>query len=708
MKTLSHPRNLLLSILTVVGAIVSAHAAEDIVIADFEGSGYGEWKAEGEAFGSGPAAGSLGGQMHVSGFEGKGLVNSFHEGDGTIGTLTSPPFRIERPFLNFLIGGGGHVGETCVNLLVEGSVPRTATGPNTEAGGSEALDWTSWDVADLLGKEAVVQIVDAHKGGWGHINFDHLFQSDARREAVPASFTFTAEKRYLHLPVRNGAPKRRLKLLADARVMREMDVEFALDGDPSFLAALDLGKWKGQILTLEAGKLATGDTAPGELIQSDELPHSSGIYKEKLRPLFHFTSKIGWLNDPNGLVYHEGEWHLYYQHNPYGWNWGNMHWGHAVSKDLFHWHELGDAIFPWSDCVGAAFSGSAVIDHANTSGFGKEGKPPLVAALTDTGAGESIAYSNDNGRTLTLFEGNPVVTHKGRDPKVIWHAPSKHWVMALYDEFEDKRWITFHNSADLKNWEFQSRIEGYYECPDLFELSVDGDAANTRWVLYGADGHYALGKFDGKTFIPEDEDKHQVWWGNFYAAQSYDNAPDGRRVQIGWGRGITFPGMPFNQQMVVPVDLGLRDTPLGVRMFAWPVTELESLRGDKIGMDTEVLDATPRTIRIESPAFELMVEATLGPTGHLTACVRGVDVTCDAVAKTLTCGDKKATLATVEGKLSLRILVDSASIEIFANQGAVAISHGVLLGSASPALALTGEGATEVQVTAYPLKSVWE
>jgi fructan beta-fructosidase len=705
MKTSFDPRNLILALLVVT---IPLQAAEDIIIADFEGATYGDWKVEGEAFGSGPAAGSLGGQMHVSGFEGKGLVNSFHEGDGTTGVLTSPPFKVERPFLSFLIGGGGHAGETCVNLLVDGKTVRTAAGPNTDSGGSEALEWASWDVADLAGKEAMVQIVDAHKGGWGHINFDYLLQGEARREAVPVTFNFTAEKRYLHLPVRNGAPKRRLKLFSAGKAVRELDIEFAPDGESSFLTALDLAPWKGSTLTLDAGKVAPGGTAPDELVQSDELPNSAGLYKEKSRPLFHFTSKIGWLNDPNGLVYHEGEWHLYYQHNPYGWNWGNMHWGHAVSKDLFHWEEIGDAIYPWSDCVGAAFSGSAVIDHANTSGFGKDGKPPLVVALTDTGAGESIAYSNDHGRTLTLFEGNPVVKHKGRDPKVIWHAPSKHWVMALYDEFEDKHWMTFQTSTDLRSWEFQSRIEGYFECPDIFELSVDGNSANTRWVIYAADGQYATGRFDGKVFTPEHEGKHRVWWGNFYAAQTYDNAPDGRRVQIGWGQGITFPGMPFNQQMVVPVDLSLRNTAHGVRLFAEPVAELDSLRGAKIGMDTEALDGTPRTIDIESPAFDMTIESSLNGTGRLIARVRGADVIYDATAKTLTCGDKKAPLENVGGQLSLRILVDMGSIEIFANDGTVALSHGVQWGTASRALELTGEGATDIHVTAYPLKSVWE
>ncbi len=705
MKSHRSPHPLLVFTLA---ALTSASGADDLLIADFESETYADWKVEGEAFGLGPARGTLPGQMEVTGFEGKGLVNSFHQGDDTTGTLTSPPFAIQRPFINFLIGGGGYTHETGLDLLIDGKSVRSSTGPNTEPGGSEALDWASWEVAEFAGKEAVIRIVDARKGSWGHVNVDQITQGDTRRESLPATHTFTAAKRYLHLPVKTGAPAIRLKLLREGESVRELDIELCLDGKPSFLAALDLAPWQGESLTLHAGKVRDAGEALANLAQADELPNADGIYREALRPLFHFTSKIGWLNDPNGLVYQNGEWHLFYQHNPYGWNWGNMHWGHAVSKDLVHWQELGDAIYPWSDCVGAAFSGSAVIDHDNTSGFGKDGKVPLVAALTDTGAGEIIAFSNDKGRTLTMFENNPVVKHQGRDPKLIWYAPGGHWVMAVYNEFEGKQWIAFHTSPDLKAWEFQSRIEGYFECADLFELPVDGNSGETSWVLYAADGKYALGDFDGKKFTPAHEGKHQVWWGNFYAAQSYDNAPGGRRVQIGWGRDITFPGMPFNQQMVVPVELSLRKTAGAVRMFAEPVAELAALRGPKIERETPSLGTTPLRVDLESDAFEILVEGTVPAGARLTARVRGVEVTYDRTAKTLACGDKKAPLDAAGGKLALRILVDRGSLEVFANAGTVAISHGVHFQPDERTLEVAGEGVTGVTLTAFPLASVWQ
>src|SRR5947208_10147472 len=194
----------------------AAVAAErpDVLIADFEGEDFGDWKTTGEAFGKGPARGTLSNQMPVTGFLGRGLANSYHGGDDSTGTLTSPPFTVERRHINFLIGGGKHPGETCINLLLDGKVVRTATGPNDRPGGSEQLDWHTWDVAELAGKSAVIEIVDKHTGGWGHINIDHIVQSDQKLQAAPARREFLIGSRFLNLPVKTGAPKRRMRFEA--------------------------------------------------------------------------------------------------------------------------------------------------------------------------------------------------------------------------------------------------------------------------------------------------------------------------------------------------------------------------------------------------------------------------------------------------------------------------------------------------------------
>ena len=664
--------------------VVPALAAEpDLVIADFEGDSYGEWVVTGEAFGPGPARGTLPNQMAVEGFEGKGLVNSFFKGDGSTGTLTSPAFTIEQKFINFLIGGGMHEGKTCLHLLVEDKIVRTATGSNDKPGGTERLDWHAWDVSDLAGKRAKLQIVDAATGGWGHINVDQILQSGKKRGTQLARRELLVETNYLHLPVKNGAAKRRVKFVIDGQAVREFEIELAEKplaekGSSDFTVFSDVRAFRGKMLTIET-HLPSESQALAAITPSNELPPTAN--SESQRPRFHFTSKRGWLNDPNGLLYANGEWHLYYQHNPFGWNWGNMHWGHAVSKDLLHWAELPTAIYPkqWGDW---AFSGSGVVDARNTSGFKTGSDDVLVAAYTSTGRGECIVFSNDRGRTWTEFDGNPVVKHSGRDPKLIWHEPTSRWVMAVYDEPpKGERNIAFHSSPNLREWTFTSRIEGFYECPDLFPVAVDGDKAQQKWVLYGADGKYLIGDFDGKSFTKQG-DKRQVWFGNFYAAQTFDNAPEGRRVQIGWGNGVTFPGQPFNQQMTIPVELTLRTTAHGVRMFAWPVKEVETqsrkqafatlLSVDHLtlpnGRETSFTDPLPHNL------LDVTVEIEPKQAEKVTLTLCGAPIVFDAKAGTLTCRQVSAPITLSEGRLKLRVISDNGSLELFVNGGEAALS----------------------------------
>ncbi|MEK6258820.1 MAG: glycoside hydrolase family 32 protein [Planctomycetota bacterium] len=671
-----------LSLLLAPAAAFGAEA--DVIVADFEGDSYGEWVATGEAFGPGPAKGTLSGQMHVEGYEGQRLVNSFFKGDATTGTLTSPEFTLQRKFVCFLIGGGQHEGKTCINLLVAGKVARTATGTNDKPGGSERLDWHSWDVSDLAGKKVRLQIVDAATGGWGHVNVDHILQSDTRRGSQLARRELVVATNYLQLPVKTGAAKRRVKFLIDGRTVREFEIELA-EKDADFQALADVRPFKGKALTIEA-LLPSDSNALNAVTPSDEQPLSSDA--DQNRPGLHFTSRRGWLNDPNGLVQHAGEWHLFYQHNPYGWSWGNMHWGHAVSKDLLHWTELPTALYPqqWGDW---AFSGSAVVDARNTSGFKTGSDDVLVAAYTSTGRGECIVFSNDRGRTWTEFDKNPVVKHNGRDPKLVWHAASSRWVMAVYDEQPDaptaeaKQGISFFTSPDLKEWTFASRIDGFYECPDLFPLAIDGDKANQKWVLYAADGKYVLGDFDGKTFTKE-SGKHQVWFGNFYAAQTFDNAPNGRRVQIGWGQGIEFKNRPFNQQMTIPVELTLRPTSRGVRLFAWPVKEVEAAsqgRAHATILSIDRLKLVPGrevtvTVGGTLDQFDLTLELEVGTAEKITLTVCGTPIVYDAKQKKLACRHVTAPVSTCQGRVSLRVIGDRGSLEIFVNKGEAALSIG--------------------------------
>ncbi len=693
--------------LTSLVAILGPADPPPILIADFESADYGDWTVTGTAFGDGPARGTLPDQMDVSGYLGDGLVNSYRGGDDAMGTLTSPTFRIERPYLNMLIGGGDYPEQTCVQLIVENEVVREATGTNTRPGGSERLDWVTWDIDDLRGQNARIRIVDERRGGWGHINVDHIVQSSTKRQAGPQSVTRLADSQYLNLPVDRDAPVRRMTITANGALWSEFEIRLALD-EPDFWVFRDVSRLRDQPLVIAAERLPADSNAL-EAIHVDDVILGAPMYDEPRRPQFHFTSRRGWHNDPNGLVYFDGEYHLYYQRNPYGWDWGNMHWGHAVSPDLIHWTELPVAIPP-REFGDWAFSGSAIIDDGRGA-FGSSERPALIAALTSTGRGEIISVSRDRGRTFEEFEGNPVVTHRGRDPKIIWHEPTKKWVMVVYDEHDDERWIAFYVSDDLRAWELTDRVLDFYECPDLFELPVEGRPGVTLWVLSAADGRYLLGDFDGREYTTR-SGKHQLWYGNYYAAQTFDNTPDGRRIQIGWGRGITFPEMPFNQQMTIPHTLTLRPTAEGVRLFAEPVTELETLRTAEVALPDVEVDPDKPLTWVGSGAGDLLdMEATivLEEAEMVALRIFTISLVYDAISKKLKCGDVEAPLDPVDGRVRLRILVDRGSIEVFANDGRIALSVAARPDTDAETVVVSTQGGTAKVVDGRlsPLKSAW-
>lgn len=492
-----------------------------------------------------------------------------------------------------------------------------------------------------------------------------------------AQRTFLVEHRYLNLPVTNGAEKRVVRFVVDGEEVYRFDIELA-EGEPDFWVYVDLAPFQGTRLTVAVE--GADDDALAALIQSETPVGMDDLYREKYRPQFHFTSRRGWLNDPNGLVFYDGVYHLFYQHNPYGWGWGNMHWGHAVSRDLLHWEELGDVLYP--DHLGVMFSGSAVVDWQNTTGFQDGDDPPLV--LIYTAAGEPytqcLAYSTDGGETWVKYAGNPVlgnIAAGNRDPKVIWHAPSQQWVMALYLVDYD---YALYGSPDLRMWRklCDVHIGDATECPDFFELPVDGDPTNTRWVFWGANGSYALGSFDGATFTPESEVLRYAGGGHSYAAQTWSDTPDGRRIQIAWLR-VNLPGMPFNQMMAFPCELTLRTTPEGIRLYSWPVQEIESLYRQEHRWQAAPLAPGENLLStIDGDLFDLHAEIEPGAAAAINFVIHGVPLTYDVARETLAGEGVVVPLPLLDGRLSLRFLTDRASLEIFGADGRAALPLGVL------------------------------
>lgn len=454
-------------------------------------------------------------------------------------------------------------------------------------------------------------------------------------------------------------------------------------------------------------------------------------YDEPYRPQFHFTAEKNWLNDPNGLVYYQGDYHLFYQHNPYGRNWGNMHWGHAVSSDLLRWKHKPLAIFPLEGTPDhykcPAFSGSAAVDWNNTSGLQKGKEKTLVAIYTAFGCGQRIAYSNDKGETWKQYDDAviPVMnngTMDERDPKVFWHEPTKKWVMVLYigpDKNEKERGIAFYTSDNLLKWEQKSFLKGLYECPDLFELAVEG-TSEKKWVLHAADGGYLVGNFDGTVFTPESEKIKMDLGNNFYAAQSYSDIPkeDGRRIQIGWMNGGNFPDAPFNQQMAFPCVLTLKKFPEGIRVCRNPVAEIKTLYGEKFSPTVKMVSPGTNILSsVTGDVFDIQATILPGTSEEFGFVVRkgnyetsGTRISYDAKNKKLNVLGKSIDLTPTNGKIDLRILVDRASIEVFADGGRISVSSNFIPVYTFNGLEFYSKGG-DVNVESmnvHKIKSAWE
>jgi fructan beta-fructosidase len=353
------------------------------------------------------------------------------------------------------------------------------------------------------------------------------------------------------------------------------------------------------------------------------------LYQEPLRPRFHFTPPRNFMNDPNGLVFHEGEYHLFYQHNPFGEKWGHMSWGHAVSSDMLHWKHLPVALREEGGIM--IFSGSVVADPDDTSGqCGARGPGAscLVAIYTGHGKGkqtQNLASSTDRGRTWKKYAGNPVLDlglKDFRDPKVFWHAPTRRWVMVSV--LPDLHKVRLFGSSDLKHWEVLSDFGpagatgGVWECPDLFPLAVDGNTADMRWVLDvdlnpggqagGSGGQYFVGTFDGKTFVSDNPPGATLWVDDgkdFYATLSFSDIPpsDGRRIWMGWMGNWLYaneePTAPWRGVQSVPRSLGLRRLPEGVRLVQAPIAELRALRATAEPREVGSMSLLPPSAEIE-------------------------------------------------------------------------------------------------------------
>ncbi|EPR65341.1 glycoside hydrolase family 32 protein [Cyclobacterium qasimii] len=521
---------------------------------------------------------------------------------------------------------------------------------------------------------------------------------------------FLVQKKLILFPINSDGQKYNLDFCA-GDFKTYFDLRLASHEDSTdYWVFMDVSKFHGQQVNI-SGKKNTGLSDGFKLIhQSDEIKTDVPIYSEKLRPQIHFSSKRGWINDPNGLVYYDGVYHLYYQHNPYDWAWGNMHWGHAVSKDLVHWEEMPIVLHP--DEMGTMFSGSAVVDKNNTSGFKTGNEDVIVYAystnLDKVAQAQNLAYSNDGGKTLQKYENNPILpaikrfgTNDERDPKVFWYEPNNNWVMVLHEGLGQ----SIYTSNDLKKWNFESHVKGFWECPELFELPIDGDEENKKWVLSGASGNYKLGSFDGKEFIPE-TDKLNYLKGKMYAAQTYNNNPDGRRIQIGWGT-VDSPGMPFNKMMAFPTELSLKSTKQGPRLHLNPVKEIANLYKSSKSYNDLIFgdkDVNKEIDAVSTPLLHIKTSIEPVTNRKFTILINGYEFNYNLNDNLL----NDVFVPLIDYTLDLEFIVDINAIEVFINGGqqVMVIPHDS--NQQIPGITFSGKNETLIKhLEIHELNSIW-
>lgn len=516
---------------------------------------------------------------------------------------------------------------------------------------------------------------------------------------------------YLLLPIQDDAPEGKICVVKDNEQKGTlMNVRLARERVDSYVP-FALSAYKGQHISIDIQGVPANALCWKELKMSDSFDMTN---KEMFRPVYHHTPVYGWMNDPNGMFYKDGVYHLYFQYNPYGSVWGNMHWGHSTSTDLMHWKFEGCAIVP--DAWGAIFSGSCVVDHENTAGFGKEAVVAFYTSAKSTPWGDiqtqSMAYSLDNGKTFTKYEGNPILTSSEkdfRDPKVFWYAPGKHWVMIL----AVGQHMEIYSSVNLKEWKKESEFGamqgahgGVWECPDLVEIPVEG-TREKKWVLIcnlnpggpfgGSAAQYFVGSFDGKKFVNESptQTKWMDWGKDNYATVTWNNAPDGRCIALGWMSNWQYannvPTRQYRSANTLARDLTLYREGQELYLKSTPSVEVKKARGKKVSIPSFKVSEKHEMVNLfeeKQGAYEVEIVIQNAGASKIAFCLLNdkgekvsmyydlnrkqfvmdrsesgtVDFSKDFPAVTVA-------PANVDKELTLRLFVDRSSIEAFGEDG---------------------------------------
>ena len=568
-----------------------------------------------------------------------------------------------------------------------------------------------------------------------------------------AMLRINAQSRYLLLPIQEREEIANISIIVNGKQVKSLNAKLAVD-KVDYYVPLDLSSFNPNLLlniTFHGDRRTTGAIKGyvcwKEMQQSNTFDTTN---REQFRPVYHHTPLYGWMNDPNGMVYQDGVWHLFYQYNPFGSQWENMNWGHSTSRDLIHWEAQPIALEP--DALGSIFSGSCVIDKDNTAGFGAGA---MIAMYTSAGQNQSqsIAYSTDGGKTFTTYAGNPVITQDApdfRDPKVFWFEQTKRWIVVLAVGQE----VQFYSSPNLKDWTYESSFgreygnhDGVWECPDLLPLTLNAKLSNNsskKWVLLlninpggpfgGSATQYFVGQFDGHKFTCEDAPSETKWMDygkDHYATVTFSNAPDNRTVAIAWMSNWQYanqvPTQQFRSANSIPRDLHLMQLDGETYLVSTPSKEMLAMRGKAVKKGSASNKVVKNLLKQNDGAYEITATLDMQKDGQAQVTLfnnKGEEAVIgfDTAKKEYYFDRTKSGLTSFSDDFAcvtraplpdadtyqLRIFVDKASIEVFidpgfGHSGVFPMTSLVFPNEPYNNLRVSGRGKLQ-DITVYPLK----
>ena len=523
--------------------------------------------------------------------------------------------------------------------------------------------------------------------------------------------TLTVKNKYIVVPVNMNSKRKRIFLYDGEKLVFDFDACVDFD-NPGFYTYVNVERFRGMTLTFRSEPLMDLRFSLVDFIPT------AGIYNEEYRPKVHFTSKIGWINDPNGLNYYNGRYHMFFQHNPADSAWGNMTWGHAISDDLIHWHEEDSALTP--DSLGTMFSGSAITDINNVSGLKENENDVMMLFYTAAGGNSALsagkpsvqcmAYSTDRGATFKKYEGNPVILHiagGNRDPKVVWCKEQGCYLLALYLDGDT---YALFRSDDLLRFTEQQRLSlpGDGECPDIYPVKVENEPGVQKWVFMGASDKYLVGDFEkkqGGAFKPSQNVRSYTYGRRTtYAAQSFSGTGE-RRVRIAWDV-LHAPGSVFENQMGIPCELSLVKIRGEYRLRSLPVKEFETLR---VNREVRQVQGGKLVRPLHRKAYDIEITAPKdSPAFNINFF--GYDFRVDPAENTFSYDDVVMPLSYTGSGVKIRLISDVLGCEIFLDDGLIYSVAGSLADYAIRFFTISGKDGGDLSgtlVTVNTLKGIW-